>query len=100
MAQHENHAPEPKAKYSPVGTFIFISLFVFAFIVVPIKMFANASPKAGWVLLILGTILLISIIAAFVAPVKKRNERIEYAVRPPMELDPNTFDATKDGVSW
>ena len=85
--------------YSRFGTFIVISLFVFSFIVVPIKLLADESWKSAVAYVGLGGIFLVIVAAAFLVPVTQR-EQATYTVRPPMELDPLKFDPTRDGLPW
>lgn len=101
MSMRGPHRPLKKQKptYSRFGNFFAISLIVFSFIVVPIKLFADSSPLAALVFGALATALVVVIAIAFLVPVTPR-EAATYKVRRPMELDPTTFDPTKDGVSW
>lgn len=88
-----------KPIYSRFGTFVAISMAVYVFVVVPIKLLADSSPTAAIAFGVLSGILLVTVVGAFLIPVKQR-EAAKYTVRRPMELDPTTFDPTKDGVSW
>ena len=88
-----------KPTYSRFGNFFAISLIVFCFIVVPIKLLADASPLAALAFMALtgGFVLVVAI--CFIVPVTPR-EAVTVKTRRPMDLDPTTFDPTKDGVSW
>ncbi len=101
MTKHVHPRLRKKVKptYSRFGTFVAISLAVYAFVVVPIKLLVDSSPAAAIAFGVFAGIFVVTVISAFVIPVKQR-EAAKYTVRRPMELDPSTFDSTKDGVSW
>jgi carbon starvation protein CstA len=101
MTQHspQRQLGRPKRTYSRFGTFIAISLVVYVFVVVPIKLMADSSPTAALFFGIFAAIFLVTLILAFTVPVTQR-EAATYKVRPPMDIDPDTFDSTRDGVSW
>jgi hypothetical protein len=90
---------QPKRAYSRFGTFIAISLVVYVFVVVPIKLIADSSPTAALFFGIFAAIFLTTLILAFTVPVTQR-EAATYKVRKPMDIDPDKFDSTRDGVSW
>ena len=85
--------------YSRIGTALVIVLALFLFAVVPAKMFMDGSPVAGWLLLGLGFVLILLITLALTLPVKQR-EGGTYIARAATDLDPKTFDPTKDGLPW
>ena len=101
MTQHgpQRQLGRPKRTYSRLGTFIAISLVVYVFVVVPIKLMADSSPTAALFFGIFAAIFLTTLILAFTVPVTQR-EAATYKVSPPMDIDPATFDPTRDGVSW
>ncbi|HYF61908.1 MAG TPA: hypothetical protein VD886_03790 [Herpetosiphonaceae bacterium] len=101
MTQHgpQRQFNQPKRAYSRFGTFIAISLAVYVFVVVPIKLMADSSPTAAVFFGVFAAIFLVTVILAFAVPVTQR-EAETFTVRPPMDIDPKTFDPTKDGVSW
>ncbi len=88
-----------KPAYSRFGNFFAISLIVFCFVVVPIKLYADASPLAALIYTVLTGVFVLVVAVAFIVPVTQR-EAATFKTRRPMELDPTTFDPTKDGVSW
>jgi hypothetical protein len=88
-----------KPTYSRFGNFFAISLIVFAFVVVPIKLAADASPLAALIFTVLAGLFVLVVAVCFIVPVTPR-EATTFKTRRPMELDPTTFDPTKDGVSW
>lgn len=88
-----------KPAYSRIGTFLVISLAVFVYIVVGIRLFGDESLVAAIVYYGLGLMGLAIVVGAFMVPVTQR-EHAEYKSRAPMDLDPQTFDSTSDGVPW
>ncbi|HEY1012875.1 MAG TPA: hypothetical protein VGE07_09250 [Herpetosiphonaceae bacterium] len=90
---------KPERAYSRLGTFVAISLCMFAFVVVGIKLLADQSPVSAIAYYGLGLLFVVIVAAAFMVPVTQR-ERAEIKARPPMELDPLNFDPTRDGLPW
>ncbi len=99
MASESNNHVTNKRSYSVIGTLFVLLLAVLSFIVVPTMLFADDSPAGALAFLAITLGLVITIIASILAPLKQQ-EYTDFAVRPPMELDLETFDAKKDGVSW
>lgn len=99
MASESNKPLTNKRSYSIIGTLFVLLLAVLSFIVVPMKLFADDSPAGALAFLAIMLGLVVTIIASVLAPLKQQ-EYTDFAVRPPMELDLETFDAKKDGVSW
>lgn len=99
MASESNKPLTNKRSYSIIGTLFVLLLAVLSFIVVPMMLFADDSPTGALAFLAIMLGLVVTIIASVLAPLKQQ-EYIDFAVRPPMELDLETFDAKKDGVSW
>lgn len=101
MSTHSTRKSWKKTKptYSRLGTFVAISLCMFAFIVVGVKLFADQSPLSAVIYFALGLLFIAIVAAACLVPVTQR-ERADYTARPPMELDPLNFDPTRDGLPW
>ncbi|ABX05901.1 MAG TPA: hypothetical protein DEF47_16755 [Herpetosiphon sp.] len=99
MASESNKPLTNKRSYSIIGTLFVLFLAVLSFIVVPMMLFADDSPAGALAFLAIMLGLVVTIIASVLAPLKQQ-EYTDFAVRPPMELDLETFDAKKDGVSW
>ncbi|GAA5526577.1 hypothetical protein [Herpetosiphon gulosus] len=99
MASESNKPLTNKRSYSIIGTLFVLLLSVLSFIVVPMMLFADDSPAGALAFLAIMLGLVVTIIASVLAPLKQQ-EYTDFAVRPPMELDLETFDAKKDGVSW
>jgi hypothetical protein len=99
MASESNKPLTNKRSYSIIGTLFVLLLAVLSFIVVPMMLFADDSPAGALAFLAIMLGLVVTIIASVLAPLKQQ-EYTDFAVRPPMELDLETFDAKKDGVSW
>ncbi len=96
---HRRSLNDRGPSYSRIGTFLAISLAVFCFVVVPIKLAADASPYAAAVFFGLECVLALTIFFAFKAPVTQR-ERVQEKMQAPMELDASAYNPTKDGVPW
>ncbi|MCA0353472.1 MAG: DUF4231 domain-containing protein [Chloroflexi bacterium] len=99
MSSESNKPLTNKRSYSIIGTLFVLLLAVLSFIVVPMMLFADDSPAGALAFLAIMLGLAVTIIASVLAPLKQQ-EYTDFAVRPPMELDLETFDAKKDGVSW
>ena len=99
MSSESNKPLTNKRSYSIIGTLFVLFLAVLSFIVVPMMLFADDSPAGALAFLAIMLGLVVTIIASVLAPLKQQ-EYTDFAVRPPMELDLETFDAKKDGVSW
>ncbi|WP_110515971.1 hypothetical protein [Herpetosiphon llansteffanensis] len=99
MASESNNHLTNKRTYSVIGTLFVLVLAVLSFIVVPMMLFADDSPAGALAFLAIMLGLVVTVIASILAPLKQQ-EYTDFAVRPPMELDLDTFDAKKDGVSW
>ena len=99
MSSESNKPLTNKRSYSIIGTLFVLLLAVLSFIVVPMMLFADDSPAGALAFLAIMLGLVVTIIASVLAPLKQQ-EYTDFAVRPPMELDLETFDAKKDGVSW
>ena len=99
MSSESNKPLTNKRSYSIIGTLSVLLLAVLSFIVVPMMLFADDSPAGALAFLAIMLGLAVTIIASVLAPLKQQ-EYTDFAVRPPMELDLETFDAKKDGVSW
>lgn len=99
MSSESNKPLTNKRSYSIIGTLFVLLLSVLSFIVVPMMLFADDSPAGALAFLAIMLGLVVTIIASVLAPLKQQ-EYTDFAVRPPMELDLETFDAKKDGVSW
>ena len=95
------HQSTPKRvrPYSRIGTAIVIAMSIFVFVVVPIKMFMDSSPVAGWLLLVLGGVFALLATLALTLPVKQREGGV-YTARAATDTDPKTFHPTKDGLPW
>ncbi len=98
--RHTRRLLKPKRPtYSRLGTVFIISLAVFCFLVVSIKLFDDDSGKSALLYLAMGGFFFLVVAAAFLMPVTPR-ERAAYTVRKPMDLDLTNFDPTKKGLPW